>query len=530
MPTYAQHVLQSIQNATEPVTHDHLLALVRSDRQKSGLHTCSERHVNNAIDKLINGKIIRKEPDGTYCMMDRSPMISEVSERSPNATGKATQVVGEPDKTKTSKSANKNTIPKTTKKKRISAYNLFTKNFMAKHKNGSKRNVLMQQVSKAWKKVKKNKPEHQYWIAQAKIEQEKPVQPSSATSNTLNEKSAETPTKSAKDGETVVTNHSMESLNFDLDVAEISAEFDAIRNKLPQIITHNASETSSSKAQPSTDKTKTEVQPVDQCEPAPVNRKLSSSNMQLPPVSMSKGRTGTPTPAAAKTTEPNSVESSAKSAVKMTTESATESPPLNKNEPTKPEIRDELEDTQKPRADQTANTPILTEPSNQIKSVPSGLKNLEERPVEQPNKPKAESPKTQQPPQVCQEPVVDNPQEVQADQTKPSSTQQVERVGVSIHAESEQDRLKKLDKSDVQEPNNQQPINEPLKLSQPEQKCKEPEHTSDVGTLKEGQTEQRDLGVVSVGEVNIFGAIIPPKDVIAHDILFSEYWEEMMKL
>ena len=233
MPTYAQHVLEAIQSSDAPIMPDELLRLVQESRKQSGYTKCSERHLNNAIKKLLKGKIIRQEPDQSYCMSDRSPVTKPEPKTEPEPEAEA-EVSG-------SSAPAPDPSPR---KKRLSAYNLFTKQYMSQHKNDFKRDVLMQNISKEWKAIKADKKRHQHWKAKAKKAVQAPPtgQPPTKTAKTKarrtrKSKVRETPPakkqepKQAEEAE----EEEAESLNFELDVADISAEFDQIQNKLPQI-------------------------------------------------------------------------------------------------------------------------------------------------------------------------------------------------------------------------------------------------------------------------------------------------------
>ena len=236
MPTYAQHVLEAIQSSDAPIMPDKLLRLVQQSRKQSGYTKCSERHLNNAIQKLLKGKIIRQEPDQSYCMSDRSPVTKPEPqtepepEPEPGAEVSGSSSAPAPDPSHT-------TAAQLPRKKRLSAYNLFTKQYMSEHKNDFKRDVLMQNISKEWKAIKADKKKHQYWKAKAKKAVQAPPSAPPQSSNTKarrTRRAKRSKPPAAKEQEPEEEEEA-ESLNFELDVADISAEFDQIQNKLPQI-------------------------------------------------------------------------------------------------------------------------------------------------------------------------------------------------------------------------------------------------------------------------------------------------------
>ena len=199
MPTYAHHVLEAIQNFKHSVSLQTIIEFVKKDRIKHGSKKTSERHINKAITKLINGKIIKKTESNNYCMVDSSPETKKLAAtNSPRIS-----------KTKSKKKHNK----------KLTAYNLFTKYFMCKNKEVIKQNIIMKEMSKEWKRIKSNKLEHDTWKKRAR------EQCLSFSENTHN-------------------SDDDESMNFQLDVADLSAEFEDI-NKLPQINAFSNNSTSS---------------------------------------------------------------------------------------------------------------------------------------------------------------------------------------------------------------------------------------------------------------------------------------------
>lgn len=191
MPTYAHHVLEAIQHTREPISLESIISFVKSDRKKHNLTKTSERHVQNALTKLLKAKLIKTTDRNLYCMIDTSPTTNKKDENN-NPTPKI------PEKKS-----------KRTHKKQISAYNLFTKHFLKENKDKlfPKRNLLMREMSKKWKQIKSDVEQHQYWKQQAK---------DYCCSDEEEEEEEE------------------EVMNFELDVADLSAEFKDT-NELPQI-------------------------------------------------------------------------------------------------------------------------------------------------------------------------------------------------------------------------------------------------------------------------------------------------------
>ena len=128
MPSYAHHVLEAIQHTTNPISIESIIEFVTIDRTKHNHTKTSERHIKNAINKLIKAKIINKVGENLYCMIDTSPQTKTLPKRKKDFAKQEEKKQG----------VNNGSG----RKRQITAYNVFTKHFIKENKKQLKRNVL----------------------------------------------------------------------------------------------------------------------------------------------------------------------------------------------------------------------------------------------------------------------------------------------------------------------------------------------------------------------------------------------------
>ena len=194
MPTYANLVLEILQETDKTYKLQEILDFVKDQRQKDGNKKTSEAYVKSTLTKLIRNNVVDEIEENIFKIKNSE---NETNSESSDCDIDETDFK---DKSQAEKF----------KSNKISLYNIFTKNWLEKHnKNNETTNEenTMQTIALEWNRLKQNQTKFQIW-----------------------KKSLETGNASPPISKPIkkVSNHNIDVMKLDLDVESISLVSDTL--------------------------------------------------------------------------------------------------------------------------------------------------------------------------------------------------------------------------------------------------------------------------------------------------------------